>query len=326
MERLARSAESEGLLALSQRIGETHFQQRLRLQSYRAGDFFGYKRALMNPENARLVNSIVSGVLRSCGLYHWGNRNFRNLQIRRQDVLLPRLPAAFEGFTVLHLSDLHLDLDPALVPVIIAHLQQVDYDVCLITGDFRNAHFGDYQPSLDATRLLMPHLKAPAYGILGNHDFIEMVPGLEAMGIRILLNETVQLQQGGETLYLSGIDDPSYYQTDNLEKARQGIPNESTSILLSHSPSAYRKAAAAGFDFMLCGHTHGGQICLPGGVAILRIGNCPGPMLNGAWSYAGMQGYTSPGTGSCGVPVRFFCNPEITLHRLTAAPAYPAKG
>lgn len=65
---------------------------------------------------------------------------------------------------------------------------------------------------------------------------------------------------------------------------------------------------------MLSGHTHGGQICLPGGFALIKLAKVPRKMLAGAWQYEGLQGYTSRGTGSCGVAARFFCPPEITIH------------
>jgi hypothetical protein len=70
---------------------------------------------------------------------------------------------------------------------------------------------------------------------------------------------------------------------------------------------------------MLSGHTHGGQICLPGGHALIKVCDVPRRILAGAWHHRGMHGYTSVGTGSCGVPLRYFCPPEITLHRFEAS-------
>ena len=95
-----------------------------------------------------------------------------------------------------------------------------------------------------------------------------------------------------------------------------GIPDESVSLLLAHSPEIYRHAAYVGFDVMMCGHTHGGQICLPGGIALTFNSSAPRFTGVGAWSYALMQGYTSAGTGSSVVPARFNCPPEVTLHHL----------
>ena len=78
----------------------------------------------------------------------------------------------------------------------------------------------------------------------------------------------------------------------------------------------YREAAAAGFDLLLGGHTHGGQICLPGAIPITLDSVLPRRMGSGAWAYRGMIGYTSVGVGSCVEPVRLNCPPAITLHRL----------
>ncbi len=103
---------------------------------------------------------------------------------------------------------------------------------------------------------------------------------------------------------------------DNIEKAVMPIPAGSFSILLSHTPEIYRQAAHANFDLMLSGHTHGGQICLPGSIPITLESALPRRMGAGPWQYHDMIGYTSVGAGSSVVPVRLNCPPEITLHRL----------
>ena len=157
-------------------------------------------------------------------------------------------------------------------------------------------------------------LKGPVYGVLGNHDTITMVPGLEGMGIRMLLNERVVIERGTERIHLAGIDDAHFYQIDNIEKAAAGIPYTEFSILISHTPEIYKHAAHAGFAVLISGHTHGGQICLPGGIPITLDSKLPRHMGSGAWKYHQMFGYTSAGAGSSVVPVRFNCPPEITLH------------
>lgn len=140
---------------------------------------------------------------------------------------------------------------------------------------------------------------------------------MESLGVRLLLNEHVQIERAGDSIYLAGIDDPHYFAADNLEKAYDGIPDDSVSMLLAHSPEIYRHAAYVGFDSMLCGHTHAGQICLPGAFPLSLNSSAPRFTGAGAWSYDLMQGYTSAGTGSSVVPVRFNCPPELTLHRLS---------
>ena len=154
------------------------------------------------------------------------------------------------------------------------------------------------------------------YGVLGNHDSIQMVPDLEAMGISMLLNESIEIEHRGAVIYLAGIDDAHYFRVDNIEKAAQGIPHGEVSILLSHTPEIYRQAAHAGFNLMLCGHTHGDQICMPGGYPITLDSRCPRYMGSGPWEYHDMIAYTSAGAGTSIVSVRLNCPPEVTLHRL----------
>ena len=96
------------------------------------------------------------------------------------------------------------------------------------------------------------------------------------------------------------------------------------SILLSHTPETYRQAADAGFNVMLCGHTHGGQICLPGGIPVLTLADSPRALARGPWRYREMVGYTSAGTGTSIVDVRLNCPPEVTLHRLRAQSVAPS--
>ena len=164
--------------------------------------------------------------------------------------------------------------------------------------------------------MVRSHLKGPVYGVLGNHDTICMVPGLEAMEIRMLLNENEPIIRGQERIYLAGIDDAHYYRVDNIEKAASEVPEQAFSILLSHTPEIYRQAAHAGFDLLLSGHTHGGQICLPGSIPITLDSVLPRKLGSGAWQYHDMIGYTSAGVGSSIIVARLNCPPEITLHRL----------
>jgi predicted MPP superfamily phosphohydrolase len=143
-----------------------------------------------------------------------------------------------------------------------------------------------------------------------------MVPILEAGGMRMLLNEHTCIERNGARLWIAGVDDPHYYETDNLEKAMDGIPPDDFTILLAHSPEIVRNAAFAGVDLYLCGHTHAGQICLPGGRPIVTNSKCPPDRRAGVWKFEGMTGYTSRGAGTSSVGVRFNCPPEITVHRL----------
>lgn len=304
---------------LEARLGRLHARQRLGIEMDHEAQVFGQGLNFFHIENLPLSRVLIEGVLRLSGLYWQGRRNAAKLVVRWNEIVSTRLPAAFERFAILHLSDLHVDMNEPAISRILELLPSLEYDICVLTGDFRGQTFGAFEPCLAGMARLRAALKEPVYGVLGNHDTICMVPALEGMGIRMLLNECVVVERGGQQIHLAGIDDAHFYRVDNIEKAADAIPLEDFSILLSHTPEIYRQAAHAGFDFLLSGHTHGGQICLPGGIPITLDSALPRSFGSGAWRYNNMAGYTSVGAGSSIVSVRFNCPPEITIHRLRSA-------
>ena len=251
--------------------------------------------------------------------YWIGRRNAARVQVRTNNVVSTRLPASFDRFTILQLSDLHVDMSPLAMQSVIDLVKDLTFDICVLTGDYRAKTYGAIQPCLIEMARVREVLGETVYGVLGNHDTIRMVPDLERMGITMLLNECVVLERGADHFHIAGIDDAHFYRVDNIERAAARIPDEVFSILLSHTPEIYRQATHTGFDLLLSGHTHGGQICLPGGIPIMLDSNLPRAFGSGAWKYGNMSGYTSVGAGSCIAPVRFNCPPEITLHRLHRA-------
>jgi uncharacterized protein len=313
--------EKAALSALEPRVGPLHVRQRLGLEhDYEAhgsgrGTHIFYSESWYFPR-------LIRGSLRLAGLHGRGQRNALTIEVRPNNVRLPHLPAAFDGFTLLQLSDLHVDINAEFVDALIERVRPLEYDLCVITGDYRARTFGPFQATLDGLERLRPHLKGDVYCVLGDHDTIRLVPGMEAMGYKLLINECVKIERGGEAIYLAGIDDAHLYELEDFHRAAHGIPSHAVSVLLSHTPEVYRHAAHAGFDLMLCGHTHGGQICLPGGVPVLTDADSPRALARGVWRYHSMIGYTSAGTGTSIVDVRLNCPPEVTLHRLrrTASP------
>ncbi|RBP18378.1 hypothetical protein DFR50_101325 [Roseiarcus fermentans] len=303
-------------LRLEARLGPLHAKLRLGMEREHEAQAFGQGLSFLHIENMPVMQAIIEVALRVTGTYRLGLANAGKVELRRNVVRLARLPDAFDGFTILHLSDLHADLSAPAMRRAAELARDLDYDLCVLTGDYRGAAHGDCRPSLEAVAVLRQALRGDLYAVLGNHDSIAMVPDLEALGIRVLLNECAVVERGNASIWLAGVDDAHFYRADNLEKAAADIPQECVSVLLSHTPEIYRQAAHAGFDLMLSGHTHGGQICLPGGVPILLEAKLPRAFAAGAWRHASMAGYTSVGAGSCVVPVRFNNRPEITLHRL----------
>ncbi|MEM6885314.1 MAG: metallophosphoesterase [Verrucomicrobiota bacterium] len=251
-----------------------------------------------------------------CGLAALGHRNFQDIQVVHHSIALKQLPPELSGLKILQLSDLHIDLDPELAERIAERVSGLEYDVAVITGDFRNRSTGDYAPALAGTRTVLEALQGKIYGILGNHDDVEIAVGLEALGMRMLLNEAVEVTVRDSSFWFCGIDDPHYYQTDDIPRSLLQVPQDRFKVLLSHSPETYQEAADAGFDYFLCGHTHGGQICLPGGVPVITRSNSPRWCARGAWQWQGMPGFTTTGTGGCGAALRLNCPPEVVVHEL----------
>jgi predicted MPP superfamily phosphohydrolase len=250
------------------------------------------------------MQAMIEIAHRVTGTYWRSRANAREVQVRRNVVRLPNLPSAFDGFTVLHLSDLHADLSGPAMQRAAELAHDLTYDLCVLTGDYRGRTHGDWRPCLEGVARLCEALRGDIYAVLGNHDSIAMVPDLEALGIRMLLNESIAIDRGGALIYLAG-STTRIFIADNIEKAAAEIPQGYVSVLLSHTPEIYRQAAHAGFALMLSGHTHGGQICLPGGIPILLEADLPRAFGAGAWRHAGMAGYTLVGAGSSVVPVRF---------------------
>jgi predicted MPP superfamily phosphohydrolase len=302
------------LSKLEQRLGRLHARQRLGIETDHEAQKFGQGITFFHIENWYSTHWLIRNTLKLSGLYWRGQRNAERVQVRQNHISFRKLPSGFDGFTVLHLSDLHADISEGAMRSVAELLPDLAYDVCVMTGDYRGATFGPFEPALEHMNRLRPLLRKPVYAVLGNHDTIRMVPGLEEMGIRMLLNECEPISRNRDRIYLAGIDDAHFYRIDNIEKAAANIPHEGFSILLSHTPEVYRHAAHAGFDFLLCGHTHGGQICLPGSIPITLSSVLPRHMASGAWKYHEMIGYTSVGAGTSIVPVRINCLPEITLH------------
>lgn len=313
--------EMAALAALERRLGHLHVRQRLGLERDYEAHVFRRGTHLFHLENWYSVHGAIRAGLWLLGLHARGRRNALAIELRENEVPIAGLPEAFEGYTILQLSDLHLDISAGFTDALIRRVQGLRYDLCVLTGDYRARTFGAFGAALAGLARLRPHLAGTVHAILGNHDSIRMVPGMEAMGYRLLLNEWVRIERGGDALYLAGIDDAHFYRLQNFHRAAQDIPPGAVSILLSHTPEVYRHAAHAGFDLMLCGHTHGGQICLPGGVPVLTDSDSPRSLARGPWRYHGMAGYTSAGAGSCIVDVRLNCPPEVTLHRLRRAAA-----
>jgi hypothetical protein len=308
--------DNDILRELEKRLGPLHAKQRLGIETDHEAQVFGQGLTFFHLENVSLAPAIIIAALKLAGLYGRAQRNAEQVVVRRNELKFTSLPKSFNGYTILHISDMHVELSEAAMQRLIGLVDGMEYDLCVLTGDYRGKTFGPFDAALKGVANVTSHLKPPIFGVLGNHDTIQMVPAMEAMGISMLINECAVIARGNHQIYLAGIDDAHFFRVDNIEKAASQIPKDGFSILLSHTPEIFRQAAHANFNLMLSGHTHGGQLCLPGSIPIKLEAVLPRRMGAGAWHYNEMSGYTSVGAGTSVVAARLNCPPEVTLHCL----------
>ncbi|MEM8550228.1 MAG: metallophosphoesterase [Verrucomicrobiota bacterium] len=304
---------------MAARMGRDNLAQRMRKQVALAAYMASQGKGFFSVEHRLDVDKWIRRIVKCSGLWNRGHRNYLDIRVEENEIRLANLPSAFKGYRILHIADLHTDLDHELPPAVIRALDGLEYDLCINTGDFRNRTQECHQASMRETRRIYEHVHAPKVGVLGNHDFIEKADSLEGMDIRLLLNENLAIEKDGQQLWLVGVDDPDYYQSHDFERALEGVPADACKLLLAHTPEVYPEAEQLGFDYQFSGHTHGGQICLPGGFPLITHTSLPKAFCSGPWQHGSLQGYTSRGTGGGCVPIRFNCPPEITLHTLTQA-------
>ena len=253
-------------------------------------------------------------------LYPVGLRNAVSPVVRKIRLHFADLPAAFHGFQILHLSDLHIDGTDGLTEALLPVLSGLKPDLCVITGDYRFEDDGPSEEVYPRMRSILSRISSRhgMFGILGNHDSSEMAFALEEMGMTMLVNDAAQIRRGNASVWLIGVDDPFKYKCDDLASALSSVPSEAFKILLAHTPELYGESCDRGIHLYLCGHTHAGQIRLPVIGSLRHNANCPRSYAHGHWAHGEMQGYTSAGIGSSTLPVRFNCPPEVVLIELAA--------
>jgi predicted MPP superfamily phosphohydrolase len=257
------------------------------------------------------------------GLYARGMENAVRPVVRDLLLEFDLLPPAFDGYRLLHLSDLHLDSLPGLAESIMAVTAGLHVDAVLITGDYRFLTQGPCDQVCPDLRKILSGISSGdgMFGILGNHDSSEMAYALEALGVQMLINDAVPLARGSEEIWLAGLDDSYDYRTHDLPRALSEVPTGSYRVLMAHTPDLYAEASRAGIHLYLCGHTHAGQVRLPLIGSVVQNSDAPRAYTHGHWRHERMQGYTSAGLGCSMLPIRFNCPPEIVRLTLRRRPA-----
>ena len=270
----------------------------------------------LNFENIIYYKWIIGGFFKLIKQYDIGIENALDVGLHQLELRLPDLPPAFDPFHILFLCDLHLDGLAGLTKRVVDIVSKVETDICVIGGDIRSEMYGPSFLSIRHLRQVVENIKARegVFGVLGNHDCIEIIPDLEDAGICMLVNDAYSIERNRETIWLIGVDDPHYYKAHDFKAAFKEVPKGAFSIFVAHSPEVYREAAQYMVHLYLCGHTHGGQIRLPFyNGPIITHSRAPRKITSGLWKYNGMYGYTSAGVGTSGVPLRFNCPGEVVL-------------
>lgn len=244
-----------------------------------------------------------------------------NIQIERVQIALPRLPGAFDGITIAHLSDLHLGPyvteDHLLQAVQMTNALKPD--AIVLTGDLVNSSWRYIQPCAE----IISKFQAPlgVFAVLGNHDYWVgflnlMVQSVKKSGITLLRNQAVPITRGRSTLYFVGIDD-LWLQLADMRRAIETVPQNACKIALMHEPDFADIAAQAEVDLQLSGHSHGGQVRLPilGPLILPRYGEKYPMGFYRIGNFTRL--YTTRGIGVLPPGVRFNCPPEITMLTLT---------
>ncbi|WP_457551551.1 metallophosphoesterase, partial [Desulfobacula sp.] len=256
-------------------------------------------------------------VLKLTPFFKKGFENAQNIVLNKVDLYFYNLPEEFEGYTILHMTDLHLDSLPDMDKKICEKISGLKVDLCVLTGDYRESTNGSFKKILELLHRIVTSIQHQdgIMAVLGNHDTCLMVEPFEIAGLTILINETIHINRGDSHISITGLDDPYHYYTDQSLRALEESP-EGFKVVLVHAPSMFDLAADNGYSLYLTGHTHGGQICLPRGIPVIRHLRHGKKYYRGIWHYNKMTGYTGQGVGVVGIPVRFNTQSEITLLRL----------
>ena len=239
----------------------------------------------------------------------------RSAEWARVTLPLATMPAA-QTLRLAHLTDLHTRRRPhPLFEQIVAAYAADPPDAILITGDFVDDKF-DGRPALRALDSFLPRLQSRlgTFGILGNHDGDLFAGRLADLGVRLLAAARVRVGDGLDLVGLPGVtrDDPA----DAFDLCRD--PRVPT-VALAHYPDSIKRLGKLRPDLVLAGHTHGGQVCLPGGRPIITHDRLPRRMSRGLhptpW---GGRLFVSRGLGTAAYPIRLFCPPQVVEIVLTS--------
>jgi hypothetical protein len=242
------------------------------------------------------------------------------LAVERRTIVLDRLPGELDGLRIVQLSDIHHSpfTGSQQIERAIETANSLEPDIIALTGDYVS-HEREYAAPCAE---FMGRLRARygVYAVLGNHDHwtdAALITDLfKAEGIRMLVNEGLRFEANGGSFWLAGVDDTMVGQED-LPLALAGSRDDEMKLVLAHNPVILRRAARAGVDLVLSGHTHGGQVTWRSEKS--ASGRPRRRLLRGLGRQGRTQIYVTRGLGTVVLPIRYGCPPEISLLELRKA-------
>jgi hypothetical protein len=244
-----------------------------------------------------------------------------HVEVSRVAVKLANLPTEFAGLTIAQMSDIHHGLytGPGYINRCIEIINGLKPDLIALTGDFTYGGRRYVEPCADLLRNLKA--RVGVYAVLGNHDYYvgasHVSRALRDIGCSLLIDAQDRIEHRGSKICLFGVDD-LYYGKTNINRLMRDVPKEAPKLVLSHNPDFIEEFAVSGhhIDFMMSGHTHGGQIRFPI-IGAPHISSSYGQRYARGMNRKGpMQVYTTRGIGTVLLPTRFDCPPEIALYTL----------
>jgi uncharacterized protein len=242
------------------------------------------------------------------------------LAVERHAVALRRLPRELDGLRVVHLSDIHHSpfTGREQVERAVEVANSLQPDIIALTGDYISHEREYIQPCAEMLGRL--RARRGVYAVLGNHDNwvdAELITDLfQLAGIRMLNNEGMRFGDGGASFWLAGVND-TMVGLEDLPLALAGSREDELKLLLAHNPIILRRAARAGVDLVLSGHTHGGQVTWRSERS--ASGRVRRRILRGLGRRGNTQIYVTRGLGTVVLPVRYGCPPEVSLLQLRCA-------
>jgi uncharacterized protein len=280
-----------------------------------------------DPGRRRVLNAAGNAVMAApfAVLAYGGLVERSNYRIRELDVPVPDLPRDLDGVRILQLSDIHLSafLSEAGFARVVDMAIELRPHIAVVTGDLITA-WGD---PLDACLRQLSRLRTDAgvFGCLGNHERYAKAEDYTThaaarLGIRFLRNQALPLRFGGAVLNLAGVDyQPSSEKSRYLRGAERLVEPTAVNVLLSHNPDVFPVAARQGYNLLLAGHTHGGQVAVEILDQTINPARFITPFTYGLYRHGQASAYVTRGIGTIGIPARIGAPPEIAVLRLRKA-------